>query len=242
MILGIPRFLNGGGCQEASTLKAWRDNNNQQRHTPPAPPKKLSDFERKQRLQERFSNQATQSAFKKVIDGLTNQELLYLEQAVKEYFSETVAQVPPPIDRPTIESQISQLQQQLDSLWIKHTQQEKSIRTMELIPLHQLSNKYELMLNQQLETIGTIKELFTQKQQLELDISQWEIQVQKHETWKREPKTIEMSTIYNLLKTPQLQERLTTIKETQKQREREVKAKLTISRQPSPQPRRGFRR
>ncbi|MBD2504052.1 MobF family relaxase [Anabaena azotica] len=227
---------------EASTLKAWRDNNNQQRHTPPAPPKKLSDFERKQRLQERFSGQLTQSAFKKVIDGLTNQELLYLEQAVKEYFSETVAQVPPPIDRQTIESQISQLQQQIDSLWIKHTQQEKAIRKMELIPLHQLSNKYELMLNQQLETIGTIKELFTQKQQLESDISQWEIQVQKHETWKREPKTIEMSTIYNLLKTPQLQERLTTIKETQKQREREVKAKLTISRQPSPQPRRGFRR
>jgi conjugative relaxase-like TrwC/TraI family protein len=227
---------------EALTLKAWRDNNNQQRHTPPAPPKKLSDLERKQRLQERFSNQPTQSAFKKVIDGLTNQELLYLEQAVKEYFSETVAQVPPPIDRPTIENQISQLQQQLDSLWIKHTQQEKSIRTMELIPLHQLSNKYELMLNQQLETIGTIKELFTQKQQLESDISQWEIQAQNHETWKREPKTIEMSTIYNLLKTPQLQERLTTIKETQKQREREVKAKLTISRQPSPQPRRGFRR
>nr|WP_277884334.1 AAA family ATPase [Nostoc parmelioides] len=227
---------------EASTLKAWRDNNNQQRHTPPTPPKKLSDFERKQRLQERFSGELTQSAFKKVIDGLTNQELLYLEQAVKEYFSQTVAQVPPPIDRPTIEIQISQLQQQLDSLWIKHSQQEKSIRTMELIPLHQLSNKYELMLNQQLNTIATIKELFTQKQQLESDISQWEIQAQNHETWKREPKTLEMSTIYNLLKTPQLQERLTTIKETQKQREREVKAKLTISRQQSPQPRRGFRR
>jgi hypothetical protein len=51
-----------------------------------------------------------------------------------------------------------------------------------------------------------------------------------------------MSTIYNLLKSPQLQERLTTIKESEKQKERELKAKLTIYRQPSPQPRRGFRR
>ncbi|MEJ1932084.1 MobF family relaxase, partial [Nostoc sp. NIES-2111] len=121
---------------EASTLKAWRDNNNQQRHTPPAPPKKLSDFERKQRLQERFLGKITQSAFKKAIDELTNQELLYLEQAVKEYFSESVAQLPPSIDRQAIENQISQLQQQLDSLWMEHAKYEKVIKTMEHLPLH----------------------------------------------------------------------------------------------------------
>ncbi|MBD2302248.1 MobF family relaxase [Nostoc sp. FACHB-190] len=242
LIMAVGPLAYEKAFYEALTLKAWRDHNNKQRHSPPAPPKKLSEQERKQRLQQRFSGQLTPSAFKKAIDELTNQELLYLEQGIKEYFSEPAAQVPSAIDRQAIESQITQLQQKIESLWIEHAQQEKAIKAMELIPLHKLSNKYDLLLNQQLETISTIKELFTQKQQLQSNTSQWEIQVQNHETWKREHKTIEMSIIYNLLKSPQLQERLTSIKETQRQREREIQAKLTIDRQPSPQPRRGFRR
>ncbi|BAY14080.1 MobF family relaxase [Calothrix sp. NIES-2098] len=227
---------------EASTLKAWRDNNNQQRHASPAPPKKLSIEERKQRLQQRLEEQQNQSAFKGAINELTNQELLYLEQAVNEYFAFPVAQIPPTINKQAIENQIDSLKQQLDSLWIEHNQQEKAIKSMEHYPFHKLSDKYNNALDKQLETIETIKELFTQKQHLESSINQWENQVQNHETWKREQKTIEMSTIYNLLKSPQIQERLTSIKEEQKQQSREVQAKLAIYRQPSPQSKRGLRR
>ncbi|MBD2166473.1 relaxase domain-containing protein [Calothrix membranacea FACHB-236] len=226
----------------ASTLKAWRDNNNQQRHASPAPPKKLSIEERKQRLQQRLEEQQNQSAFKGAINELTNQELLYLEQAVNEYFASPVAQIPPTINKQAIENQIDSLKQQLDSLWIEHNQQEKAIKSMEHYPFHKLSDKYNNALDKQLETIETIKELFTQKQHLESSINQWENQVQNHETWKREQKTIEMSTIYNLLKSPQIQERLTSIKEEQKQQSREVQAKLAIYRQPFPQSKRGLRR
>ncbi|BAZ02848.1 hypothetical protein NIES37_68610 [Tolypothrix tenuis PCC 7101] len=226
----------------ASTLKTWRDNNNKQRHIPPAPPKKLNEQERKQRLQQRFSDKTTFSSFNKVINELTNQELLYLEQAVNEYFSDSVAQLPPTIDRQAISSQINQLQQQLDSLWIEHAIQEKAIRVMEYFPLHKLSNKYNSALNKQLETIGTIKELFTQKQNLESTIQQWESQVQNHETWEKEQKTLEMKTIADVLKSPILQERLTTIKEELWRKEQQKIAKTVAKYEQSPKPTRGMRR
>ncbi|MBD2358604.1 relaxase domain-containing protein [Tolypothrix sp. FACHB-123] len=226
----------------ASTLKTWRDNNNKQRHIPPAPPKKLNEQERKQRLQQRLKEPTTFSAFNKAINELTNLELLYLEQAVNEYFSESVAHLPPTIDRQVIYSQINQLQQQLDSLWIEHAIQEKAVRVMEYFPLHKLSNKYNSAVNKQLETIGTIKELFTQKQNLESTIQQWESQVQNHETWEKEQKTLEMKTIADVLKSPPLQKRLTTIKEELWRKEQEKIAKTAAKYEQSPKPTRGMRR
>ncbi|WP_414755885.1 MobF family relaxase [Anabaena sp. CCY 9910] len=227
---------------EASSLKVWRDNNNKQRHSPPAPPKKLSDFERKQRLLQRFRGQLTQLAFKKSIDALTDQELLYLEQAVKEYFAQPVAQVPVPINREAIENEISQLQPQIDSLWLEHAQQEKAIRFMERFPLHKLSNKYNSTLDQQLQTIGTIKELFTRKQQLELKIQEYETLVENHHSWEKEQQTVEMKTMAEILKSPGLQSRLTLIKDEIELKQQQRQARLSISQQPSPQPRRGLRR
>ncbi|MBD2680898.1 MULTISPECIES: MobF family relaxase [Nostoc] len=227
---------------QASTLKAWRDNNNKQRHTLTAPPKKLSIEERKQRLQQRFLSQQNQLAFKKSIDVLTNQELLYLEQAVKEYFSEPVAQVPPTIDRQAIESQISQLQAQIDSLWSQHAIQEKAIKSMERYPLHQLSNKYNLALDEQLQTIGTIKELVTHKQQLSSKIQEWSTQVENYQTWEREQKTIEMKAISEVIKSPSIQKRLTGVKEELWQKEQHRQAQLLAKYEPSPKPIRGIRR
>ncbi len=226
----------------AVTLKAWRDNNNQQRHASPAPPKKLSDFERKQLLLQRFSGQLTQMAFKKAIDALTDQQLLYLEQAVKEYFAQPLAQVPVPINRQAIESEISHLQPQIDSLWLEHAHQEKAIRTMELFPLHQLSNKYNEALEQQLQTIGTIKELVTSKHQLQLKIQEYETKRENHDSWEKEQQTVEMKTMAQILKSPELQSRLTSIKDEIELKKQQLQARLSISRQPSPQPRRGLRR
>ncbi|QIR41834.1 relaxase domain-containing protein (plasmid) [Tolypothrix sp. PCC 7910] len=226
----------------ALTLKGWRDNNNQQRHASPAPPKKLSDFERKQLLLQRFSGQLTQMAFKKAIDALTDQQLLYLEQAVKEYFAQPLAQAPAPIDRQAIESEISQLQPQIDNFWLEHAIQEKAIRTMELFPLHQLSNKYNEALEQQLQTIGTIKELVTHKQKLQLKIQEYETQIENHDSWEKEQQTVEMKTMAQILKSPELQSRLTSIKDEIELKKQQLQARLSISRQPSPQPRRGLRR
>ncbi|MBD2211241.1 DUF3854 domain-containing protein [Nostoc linckia FACHB-104] len=226
----------------AVTLKTWRDNNNQQRHASPAPPKKLSDFERKQLLLQRFRGQLTQMAFKKAIDALTDQQLLYLEQAVKEYFDQPLAQVPAPIDRQAIESEISHLQPQIDSLWLEHAHQEKAIRTMELFPLHQLSNKYNEALEQQLQTIGTIKELVAHKHQLQLKIQEYETKRENHHSWEKEQQTVEMKTMAQILKSPELQSRLTSIKDEIELKQQQLQARLSISRQPSPQPRRGLRR
>lgn len=226
----------------SSTLKAWRDNNNQQRHSPPAPPKKLSDFERKERLLQRFRGQLTQLTFKKVIDALTDQQLLYLEQAVKEYFADPVAQLPAPIDRQAIENEISQLQPQIDSLWLEHAQQKKVITAMERFPLHELSNKYNSTLDQQLQTIGAIKELFTRKQQLCSKIQEYETQLENYHTWDKQQQTIEMKTIAQILNSPELQSRLTLIKDEIKLKQQQFQARLSVSRQPSPQPRRGLRR
>ncbi|ACC85356.1 MobF family relaxase [Nostoc punctiforme] len=227
---------------EASTLKAWRDNNNKQRHSPPAPPKKLSDIERKQRLQQRFSGQISQLAFKKAINALTDRELLYLEQAVKEYFAQPVAQVPAPVDKQAIENEITQLRPQIDSLWLEHAIQEKTIRAMEHFPLHKLSNKYNFTLKQQLQTIGTIKELVTYQQQLQSKLQEYEAQVENHHSWKNQQQTIEMKTMAEILNSPQLQSRLTSILDEIELKQQQSQAKLSISQQPSPQPRRGLRR
>lgn len=226
----------------SSTLKAWRNNNNQQRHSPPTPPKKLSDFERKQHLLQRFRGQLTQLTFKKIIDALTDHQLLYLEQAVKEYFADPVAQLPAPIDRQAIENEISQLQPQIDSLWLEHAQQKKVITALERFPLHELSSKYNSTLDQQLQTIGAIKELFTHKQQLSSKIQEYETQLENHQAWEKQQQTIEMKTIAQILNCPELQSRLTSIKDEIKLKQQQFQARLSISRQPSPQPRRGLRR
>lgn len=227
---------------EASTLKAWRDNNHKQRHSPPAPPKKLSENERKQRLQQRFPGQLTQSAFKKDIEALTNRELLYLEQAVNEYFAQPVAQLPPQIDRQAIELEISQLQPQINSLWLEHAQQEKVIRAMEHFPLHQLSNKYNLTLEKQLHTIGAIKELVTYQQQLQSKIQEYEAQVENHRSWEKQPQTIEMKTIVLVMKSQPVQERLNNFKDKLWTKEQQKQSELAANYQASSKPRRGMRR
>ncbi|MBD2303439.1 MobF family relaxase [Nostoc sp. FACHB-190] len=167
-------------------------------------------------------------AFQKSIDSLTNQELLYLEQAVKEYFSQPVAQKPLPIDRQAIENQINQLQQQINSLWEEHAQQEKIIKSLERLPFHQLSNKYNLVVNQQLQTINTIKELFTQKQQLEASIKDWEIQTQNYQFWDRKQETIDMKVLTLVLQSAPLQEQLSTIKNELLRQKQQQQSQSTI--------------
>ncbi|MEJ1937290.1 hypothetical protein WDZ92_44415, partial [Nostoc sp. NIES-2111] len=81
-----------------------------------------------------------------------------------------------------------------------------------------------------------------QKQQLEASIGQWEIQVQNHQTWEREQKTIEMKTIADILQSPQLQERLTMIKDELWRKEQHKQAQLAAKYQPSSKPRKGMRR
>ncbi|MBD2438857.1 MobF family relaxase [Nostoc sp. FACHB-110] len=182
-------------------------------------------------------------AFKQSIDSLTNQELLYLEQAVREYFSQPAAQKPLFIDRPAIEHQINQLQQQIASLWVEHAQQEKVIKLLELLPLHQLTNKYNLAVNQQLQTINTIQDLFTQKQQLELSLKQWETQTQNYQAWEREQQTINMKIILDVLKFPPLQERLSIIKNELLRQEQHKQSQAAIQYHNNQQPRqsRGLR-
>jgi hypothetical protein len=214
----------------------------QQRHSPPAPPKKLSIEERKQRLQQRFSGQLTQLAFEKAINALTDRELLYLEQAVKEYFAVPVAQVPDKIDRQAIENEISQLQPQIDSLWSQHAIQEKAIAAMERFPLHKLSNKYNLTLEKQLQTIETIKELVTYQQQLQSLIQEFSTQVENHHSWEKQQQTIEMKTIAEVLKLPSVQERLDNIKEGSWRKEQQRIAELASKNQSLTKPHRVMKR
>lgn len=113
---------------------------------------------------------------------------------------------------------------------------------MELFPLHQLSNKYNDALEQQLQTIGTIKELVTHKHQLQLKIQDYETRRENHDSWEKEQQTVEMKTMAQILKSPELQSRLMSIKDEIELKQQQLQARLSISRQPSPQPRRGLRR
>jgi len=184
----------------------------------------------------------TRLTIKQAIDALSDRELLYLEQAVQEYFSQPVAQVPEPIDRQAIEAEISQIEPQLDNLWILHATQKKAITAMEFIPLHKLTNKYNSTLEQQLQTIETIKELFTHKQQLQSLIQEYETQVENHSDWEKQQETIEMKTIAEVLNSPPLQERLINIKEELCQKQQQKQAELIAQYQSSIKPRRGMRR
>ncbi|MBD2505507.1 MobF family relaxase [Anabaena azotica] len=142
------------------------------------------------------------------ISALTDQELFYLEQAVREYFSEPVAQLPPPIDREGINKQIAVLQAEIDRLWTQHAHQEQRIKSMERLPFHELNNKYNSLIDQQLNTINTIHQLFIQKQQLQASIVQWEAQTQDYLAWEENKKTKEMKLIWKNLESPEVQERL----------------------------------
>ncbi|MBD2503895.1 MobF family relaxase [Anabaena azotica] len=149
------------------------------------------------------------------IDSLSDQDLLYLEQIVNEYLSET--QIPTPIDKQSIEHQVNNLKSQIDSLWMQHAEQEKTIKFMERLPLHELSKKYNSLVNQQLNTINTINKLFIQKQQLENSIQEWKTQTQNYEAWAQKKETIEMNLFSETLQSPQIQKRLNTIMQEQQQ-------------------------
>jgi hypothetical protein len=184
----------------------------------------------------------TRLTIKQTIDALSDQELLYLEQAVKEYFDQPVAQVPEPINRQAIEDEISRIEPQLDSLWSLHATQKEIITAMERLPFHKLSNKYNSTLEQQLQTLGTIKELFTYKQQLQSLIQEYETQIENHLLWEQHQETIEMNIIAELLHSPPLQERLNNIKDELWRKEQQKQAELIVKYQSSNKQSRGMRR
>ncbi|AUT04610.1 hypothetical protein CLI64_29670 (plasmid) [Nostoc sp. CENA543] len=184
----------------------------------------------------------TQLTIKQTIDALSDQELLYLEQAVQEYFLQPVAQVPKPIDRQALEDKISQIKTQLDSLWSLHATQKKGITAMERLPFHKLSNKYNATLEQQLQSLENIKELFTRKQQLQSIIQEYENKIENHDSWKKQQKTVEMKIIAELLHSPPLQERLNNIKDELWRKEQHKQAGLMVKYQSSNKQSRGIRR
>ncbi|WP_414541727.1 MobF family relaxase [Nostoc sp. CCY0012] len=84
-------------CSEALTLKEWRDRNNKQRHSPPAPPKKLSPEERQQQLKWQI---------REMIFGLNKDELADLVLEVSDYFEQPQQKNDPQLSKMKVVRQV----------------------------------------------------------------------------------------------------------------------------------------
>jgi hypothetical protein len=115
------------------------------------------------------------------------------------------------------------------------------VNEMEKKPFHLWSQKYEAAVAQVKDTMDLISQSVAQKQQKEQQLQQWDKQAEAYQAWEKDPCTIEMSSIAQVLGLPQMQSR-TNIQQEQKRQEQTRLAASRRNQQQQQGQRRGLSR
>jgi len=218
--------------RSALRLRAWREQNKQQQRLAPEPPKKLSQQSRKERLKAKLASkltpeqQAVESRSQNLeqvliaaMNHLSERDFLLLHSSVADYFKAAPLQPPSLAQRQVAQAEIEVLAAQIDSLWSKYRQQMDLVNQMEKKPFHLWSQKYKAAVAQAKDTMDLISQSVAQKQHKEHQLQQWDKQAEAYQAWEKDPCTIEMSSIAQVLGLPQMQSRFTNIQQEQKRQE-----------------------
>jgi hypothetical protein len=143
------------------------------------------------------------------LNQLSERDFLQIYQTVVDYFK-AVPTPPTGNQKQLIGSEVEQLVAQLHGLWQKYLQQNS----------HSSSSKGSKSWNKEAlieaqQTLQKIERLLFQKEQKEKQLQQWDLQEEAHQNWEKAPRTSQMRTLAQVLKLPQMRERLISIGQTQ---------------------------
>ena len=165
------------------------------------------------------------------LNHLGDRDFLQLHQDVSNYFKATPPKPPSLADRQLVQSEIDKLTTLLNDLWVNQASQVALVESMQLQPFSAWNKKYEEAVKKLETTMETISASIAQKDQKENQLKEWSKQSETYQKWEQSPRTIEMRSLSFVLKIPQMQQRLTNIKQEQKRLEQERQADLRQSQQ-----------
>jgi len=153
-----------------------------------------------------------QSVLLKQINSLDNQEFLQLRQQVRAYFEKSPQQ-PAEVQRQGLSQELSRLSTQIEQLWQQHSSSAKVVEQMQKNPFRLWNKKYDEALANLERTTKSIKHAVAQKDVCLQQLQEWAKLEQESQTWLSNPKTAQMQETASVLKLPQMQERLTQIRQ-----------------------------
>ncbi len=165
--------------------------------------------------------EAKQAEIVERVNQLNEQEFLQLHQNVVKYFTSTPVQPPPLSEQQIVQAEVDQLFHQITNLWEKHTAQTNEVNRLKNHPLRAWNKEYESALNQVEITLQELAQAVAQKDQKERQLEEWTHQANACSCWEREPRTAEMREIAEVLKLPEMQQRLSNIQQAQQGTERQ---------------------
>jgi hypothetical protein len=150
-----------------------------------------------------------QLAIIKRLNQLKERDFRQIYQTVVDYFK-AAPNPPTGTQKQLIQGEVEQLVAQVNHLWQKYSQQNShSSGSTSSKSWHK-----EALIEAQ-QTLQNIERLLSQKEQKEKQLQQWQRQEEAHLDWVKTPLTSQMRSLAQVLKLPQMQERLISIEQTQ---------------------------
>nr|WP_242055035.1 MobF family relaxase [Nostoc flagelliforme] len=193
----------------------------------PEPPKKLSPELHQERSLIKSvedENSHDKQRIARNLNRFSDKDFLLAAEFIVDYFSTSASRPPSQADKHSILSEIETCCQQIDSLWIKHEEQKKLIESADKKPVLRGNKQIHQVIIEQQYTLEMIRKNLKQKEQFEQQLSDWEKQSEAHQKWLNHPDTIQFQVILEVLKTPQMLERLANTK--QESQQQKVRFKL----------------
>ncbi len=175
-----------------------------------------------------------QSVLLKQINGLSNQEFLQLRQQVRAYLEALPPQLPAEAQRQTVCQEISRLSTQIEQLWQQHSSLAKVVEQMQKNPFRLWNKKYDEAFANLAHTTKSIEHAIAQKDGCRQQLQEWAKLEQEYRIWSSNPQTAQMREIASVLKLPQMQERLTQIRQELLQQQAELRHNQLPSQQRRP--------
>ena len=143
--------------------------------------------------------------------------LLDFNRNITNYLNSPPPGTPPLADRQKVESEVKQITDYINTLGSQQSEQLATVEAMQKSPFRSWNGKYDLAVAQVEQTANKLENAIAHLQQRENQLGQWNKQERAYSLWDKSPQTVEMRSLAQGLKSPQLQERLNSIPKTERQ-------------------------
>ncbi|WP_148298161.1 DUF6908 domain-containing protein [Synechocystis sp. PCC 7509] len=151
------------------------------------------------------------------LSNLSDGALTNLNQNITNYLNAPPPSPPPLADRQKVESEVKQITDYINTLGSQQSEQLATVEAMQKSPFRSWNGKYDLAVAQVEQTANKLDNAIAHLQQRQNQVGQWNKLERAYSLWDKSPQTVEMRNLAKGLQSPQLQERLTSITETERQ-------------------------
>ena len=163
------------------------------------------------------------------LSNLSDGDLTNLNQNITNYLNSPPPGPPPLADRQKVESEVKQLTERINALGSQQTEQLATVEAMQKSPFRSWNGKYDLAVAQVEQTANKLDNATSHLQHRQNQLGQWSKLERAYSLWDKSPQTVEMRSLAKGLQSPQLQERLNSI--PQKERQQEARSQASSARQ-----------